>query len=56
MNSTPQDEAIMDSLLGKRLLEWEAVEERGVYLTFSDGTVMFCFGVGILIENERTIQ
>ena len=56
MNSTPQDSDIMDGLMGKRLVEWNLVEDSGLYLTLSDGTILFCFGVGIVVNSERMLQ
>ena len=56
MNSTPHDEAILDGLMGKRLLEWKLIEDQGVFLTLSDGTVIACYGVGVLFPVNTTLQ
>jgi len=56
VNATPQDEEVMNGLMGKRLLGWKLVEDDGVYLTLSDGTVVFCFGLGVMVPHNRTLQ
>lgn len=52
MNSTPQDEEVLDGLMGQSLLQWQHNED-GINITLSNGAIITCLAVVIWepIEN-----